>query len=421
MRLLYPLSISVYSLLIWLLKPFHEKAALLFAGRKNTFHLLQKFKKDQRKLAWFHCASLGEFEQARPVIEYFKQQKNYQIAVSFFSPSGYEVRKNYALADVIFYLPADTSQHAKLLLQLLQPDVVFIVKYEIWVNYINAISQQNIPLYLLSANFHSNHIYFKWYGKFLRDALRKFTHVFTQTIEAENLLRQFGFSNVVTTGDTRYDRVLDTISNPMYLPLVSTFKGANKLIVAGSSYPTEETILCEALKQFDSLKIVIAPHEIKLERLVEIENTFNGFSCIRYSHAKAYDVSDYRVLIIDNIGMLSSLYQYADAAFIGGGYGSKGIHNTLEAAAFGMPVFVGPNKHDRFPEVGDLLRNGSLFVVDQPEHFNQQFNQLWNNEKRWDEIKILSKNFVQQQAGATQKVLQYLTEQSTNSGQHAAH
>lgn len=410
MRLLYPLSISVYSLLIWLLKPFHEKAALLFAGRKNTFHQLQNFKKGSGKLAWFHCASLGEFEQARPLIEYLKQQKNYQIAVSFFSPSGYEVRKNYALADVIFYLPADTSQHAKRVLQLLQPDVVFIVKYEIWVNYINAISQQKIPLYLLSANFHANHIYFKWYGKFLRDALRKFTHVFTQTTEAENLLRQFGFSNVVTTGDTRYDRVLDTISNPMHLPLVSAFKGANKLIVAGSSYQTEEAILVEALKQFDALKIVIAPHEIKLERLVEIEHTFKGFSCMRYSQAKEQDVFNYRVLIIDNIGMLASLYQYADAAFIGGGFGTKGIHNTLEAAAFGMPVFVGPNNHDRFPEVGDLLRNGSLFVVDQPEHFNQQFNQLWNDEKSWDEIKTLSQNFVQQQAGATQKVLKYLAE-----------
>jgi 3-deoxy-D-manno-octulosonic-acid transferase len=410
MRLLYPLSISVYSLLIWLLKPFHEKAALLFAGRKNTFHLLQKFKKDQRKLAWFHCASLGEFEQARPVIEYLKQQKNFQIAVSFFSPSGYEVRKNYALADVVFYLPADTSQHAKRVLQLLQPDMVFIVKYEIWVNYINAISQQKIPLYLLSANFHSNHIYFKWYGKFLRDALRKFTHVFTQTTEAENLLRQFGFSNVVTTGDTRYDRVLDTISNPMHLPLVSAFKGANKLIVAGSSYQTEEAILVEALKQFDALKIVVAPHEIKLERLVEIENTFKDFSCIRYSEAKEHNVFNYRVLIIDNIGMLASLYQYADAAFIGGGFGTKGMHNTLEAAAFGMPVFVGPNNHGRFPEVEALLRNGSLFVVGQSTSFNQYLDQLWRNEKNWNEIKILSQTFVQKQAGATQKVVKFLAE-----------
>jgi 3-deoxy-D-manno-octulosonic-acid transferase len=405
--LFYNLSIWLFSLAINLATLFHAKAKLLANGRENTPKLLASFQRDAKlKLAWFHCASLGEFEQARPIMERLKARGDFQLAVSFFSPSGYEVRKDYAHADVVFYLPADTVAEARFLLNALKPDYVFLVKYEIWINLINQVKEQAIPLHLVSATFSPNFPYFKWYGGVFRKALRKFDCIFTQDHASTQLMAKFGFTNVTFSNDTRYDRVFDTCQNPKDLPVVKVFKTEQAVLVLGSSYAAEEELVAKYLRITDAnLKVIIAPHVITPQRIAEIEKLFDKYAILKYSEASMLNAYRAQILIIDNIGLLSSIYQYADIAIIGGGFGNKGVHNTLEAATFGMPIYIGPNNHQLFPETGLLKEAGVLFTITSSEKFCVQLLTMLTDNNLRNKIKVQSQQFIRTNLGATALIL----------------
>lgn len=406
--LLYHLGIRLYSLAIFIATFFSAKAKKLAEGRKNTWQLLDDFKRlPEKELLWFHCASLGEFEQARPIIERLKSERDIQIALSFFSPSGYEIRKNYQLADVIFYLPSDTIANAQKLVKLLSPNKVFFVKYEIWVNLITAIFEQQIPAFLLSATFRKEHIYFKWYGKLFDETLRKFKVIFTQDDLSTELLKSKQFTNVIKSNDTRYDRVYNTFTTAKPLPLIAAFAQQQLVIILGSSYSQEEQFTHDFMSQAvqPHLKIIVAPHHIDAIRIAQIKTQFARFNPIEYSNATLENISQHQVLIIDNIGLLSSLYGYAHIAFIGGGFGSKGIHNTLEAAAFGMPIVIGPNNHHRFPELEALKNVEVLFTIENQEHLNKLFNRFVTDSNYLNRTKARSQAFIKENIGATDIVL----------------
>jgi 3-deoxy-D-manno-octulosonic-acid transferase len=407
--MIYDLAISFYGLAINIAALFKKKARLLKVGREHTFKQLAHFNRDPlKKLAWFHCASLGEFEQARPLIEKLKAQHNIQIAVSFFSPSGYEIRKNYELADVVFYLPADTPKNANFVLNALTPDLVFFVKYEIWLHYIKAVTKRSIPMYLISATFRPNQIYFRWYGAAFKRALKSFDLIFTQDQTSTQTLQTNGVTNVLLSNDTRYDRVYETCQNPKPLPIIEAFKQQQRLLVVGSSYAQEERLVEGFLKEDKNLKIVIAPHEISEERIGEVERTFKNFSTITYSVADEVSVRNKQILIIDNIGLLASIYQYGDVALVGGGFGKKGIHNTLEAATFGMPIFIGPNNHDKFPEIKLLHGAGVLFYISTQEEFDVKLLSFTTNTSLLHDVKQNSSKVMASHRGATQLILDKL-------------
>lgn len=404
--MIYDLAISIYGLAVNIAALFQKKAKLLKDGRNNIFTVLAGFKRNpMQKLAWFHCASLGEFEQARPIIEKLKAQHQIQIAVSFFSPSGYEIRKHYELADVVFYLPADTSKNAKFVLDALTPDIVFFVKYEIWLHYIKAITKRSIPMYLISATFRPNQIYFRWFGKAFKRALKSFDLIFTQDQTSTHTLQINGIGNVLKSNDTRYDRVYETCQNPKRLPIIEAFKQQERLLVVGSSYAQEEKLVEGFLKEDKNIKIVIAPHEISEERISEVEKTFKEFSTIKYSVADEFSVRDKQILIIDNIGLLASIYQYGDVALVGGGFGNKGIHNTLEAATFGMPIFIGPKNHSKFPEIKLLYGAGVLFYISNQDEFDIKLLSFITNTNLLHDVKQNSARVMASHRGATQIIL----------------
>lgn len=408
--MLYSLAIRIYSLLIHVASWFNPKAKLLVEGRKQTQAILTRFVRDkQQQLAWFHCASLGEFEQARPVIEALKQKGPIQIAVSFFSPSGYEIRKNYELADVVFYLPSDTTHHAKWLIQQLDPTWVVVVKYEIWIRLLTQLKKHSIPTFLLSATFRENQVYFKWYGNAFKKALMDFKMIFTQDHQSTKILQRAGFTNVEFSNDTRYDRVFETCKQPKQLALVKAFKNEHTVLVLGSSYTPEETLAAAYLASTnDNIKVIVAPHQITPSRLDEVEKAFDAFPVLRYSEASLFNAHKARVLLIDNIGLLSSIYQYADVALIGGGFGHKGIHNTLEAATFGMPIFIGPNNHAKFPEIALLKQAGVLKTVHAKDDFMVELMAFTTNVHLLQTIKKHSRQFIEDNTGATNVVMRHL-------------
>lgn len=409
--MLYNLGIYLYSFAIFLAQFFNPKAKKLYTGRINTWKILSNFQRNTTKpLVWFHCASLGEFEQARPVIEKLKLERDIQIALSFFSPSGYEVRKDYALADVVFYLPADTYNNAKKVLNHLSPSMVFLVKYEIWINLIKQIYALEIPLYLISATFRPKHIYFKWYGQLFKNTLRKFKLIFTQDEFSATLLKDHHFNNVLVSNDTRYDRVYANCLQVKKLPLIESFVAQELVIVLGSSYLDEERLIANFIHEFKQykLKVVIAPHQISASRIAQVMQLFTANNPIKYSEATLEQVVQHQVLVIDNIGLLSSIYQYAHIAIIGGGFGNQGIHNTLEAATFGMPILIGPNNHERFPELGLLAHHNVLHTITNQPEFNQLLISLIENTAKRNDIKQRAKLFIQNNIGATDFIFTHL-------------
>lgn len=408
---LYRLSIVAYSFLVWVFSFFLPKAKQLHKGRKNTFALLRAYQGKFSKTAWFHCASLGEYEQAKPIIEALKKQEPQTgIAVSFFSPSGYEIRKNDPLADVVFYLPSDSPGHASSVIAMLNPSVVFFVKYEFWYFFLKALYVRKIPVYLVAASFRNNQVFFKWYGGLYRQMLGFFTQIFTQNHHSYTLLKSIGIKNVTPGKDTRYDRVTENCRNPKKLPVIETFKQQHLLLIAGSSYEQEEQVIAaDWQKRAQRMKLVIAPHHIDDARIRQIEKTFASFKTIRYSDAKEENVKDKEVLIINNIGLLSSAYQYADIAFIGGGFGTKGLHNTLEAATFGMPVLFGPNNHEKFPEAKELIDAGVGYMVKDADDFSGLMNDTLNDAHR-ENIAQKSRAFIAERVGATTQIMEAISQ-----------
>ena len=409
LKQLYNLSIYCYSLIIRLLSPFNSKAKLWIDGRKDIFKNLKIAigeQTSQQKIAWFHCASLGEFEQGRPVIEAFhKEYPTYKILLTFFSPSGFEVRKNYAGADFIFYLPADTPENAQKFIEIVKPTIAFFVKYEFWRNYLSELKKHQIPVISFSAIFRPNQLFFKSYGGFYREVLKQFDHILVQNQESFNLLQSIDIQAITLAGDTRFDRVKDIVATKKNVEVAENFKANRQVFIVGSAWQTDMDVLIPFMNEFKSeLAFIIAPHEIHKEEISAWQKQIQKKS-ICFSEVKNdTQLSDFQVLFIDNIGMLSSLYQYADFAFIGGSFG-KGLHNILEAATFGMPIFFGNKSYQKFQEANNLIQLGGAFSVNSNEDIVLIVNELYENKNKKNIVSAICRNYVLSNIGATEKVM----------------
>ena len=405
MTLLYKIAIFLYSIIVRLVSPFNEKAGQFVRGRKNwKANLQNQIEKDARYI-WFHCASLGEFEQGRPVIEEIKKQfPEFKIALTFFSPSGYEIRKNYEGADIISYLPLDTKTNAHTFIDIVKPEKVFFIKYEFWHFYITELKKQNIPLYIISAIFRENQQFFKntiW-GKWYRETLFKFEHFFVQNETSAELLESIGLNNISVAGDTRFDRVAAIVKAAKEIPVVEKFKGDSQLFIAGSTWKPDEELLIEFINQNPNIKFIIAPHEVSESNINRIHQLLKT-PAISFSKIDKTEIDNYQVLIIDSIGLLSSLYQYGNIAYIGGGFG-VGIHNILEAATFGMPIVFGPN-YKKFKEAVDLISNGGAFSITNFSELKSTFNNLISDKKLLKNSSENSKNYVAKNVGSTKIII----------------
>lgn len=362
MHIAYNLFIAFYSVALYLLSPFNRKAAFWHRGREGFFRQWQGFDSGGRKLIWFHCASLGEFEQGRPVIEEIKKRdENIFILLTFFSPSGFKIRKNYPLADAVCYLPADKPANARKFLATFKPDIAVFVKYEFWYNYIAGLKRRNIPFYLISANFRPDQVFFKWYGGWFRNMLHMYSHIFLQSDSSRQLLESYGVKNVSVAGDTRFDRVRSLAEKSVEIPAAAIFSHDYFTIVAGSTWPPDHSLWVRFMNETEyDVRLIIAPHEIDEVEIDKLQGQFRK-KAVRYSCAGKIDLRAATILIIDNIGLLSSLYACGKFAYIGGGFG-KGIHNILEACTYGLPVIFGPN-YQKFREARELVEAGGAFSV----------------------------------------------------------
>jgi len=405
LKLLYDIGLRAYAAGLALVAPFNEKAKLMRQGRVRQFGKLREaMQGNQAPVVWFHCASLGEFEQGRPVMEAFRKAfPKYKILLTFFSPSGYEVRKNYGGADCIFYLPLDNAGNARHFLDLVQPKLAMFVKYEFWHYYLQALRQRQVPVLSVSAIFRADQVFFKPYGKFNRAILRNFTHIYTQNQSSLELLQSIGITNASIAGDTRFDRVLQTAASVKSIPLVEAFAAERPVFIAGSSWPADTEVLVPLIEKYkQSIKFIIAPHEVHESNISQLVQSLDA-DAMRFSEANAAEVNKYNVLVIDNIGMLSSLYRYGAYAYIGGAFG-KGLHNTLEAAVFGLPLFFGP-AYDKFQEAKDLVALGCAFPVSGSAALLQAFERVHHTPGLRQSIADEEKRYVQQQAGATAKIM----------------
>ncbi|MCK5776195.1 MAG: 3-deoxy-D-manno-octulosonic acid transferase [Bacteroidales bacterium] len=408
MRVIYTIAVYLYSFSIGIASLFNTKAKLWFNGRKNIIAQIKNdFATVSEKTIWIHSASLGEFEQGRPLIEELKAKyPNTKIVLTFFSPSGYEIRKDYPLADYIYYLPIDTPQNAKAFIKIINPSIAIFIKYEFWYNYMNELDQQKIPLIYISAIFRPNQLFFKPCGKWFLNHLRKANHFFVQNEISKNLLKAKAIHQVSVSGDTRFDRVASILKQAKENEIVKIFKGSSSLLLAGSSWPKDEEIIKELSKQHPEIKIIIAPHLIDKSHISQIKSIFP--EAITYSKAIESKISKAPILIIDNMGMLSSLYQYADFALIGGGFGA-GIHNTLEAATYGMPIFIGPNYH-KFQEAKDLIEIGVITVFNDAIELKEKFEIVLHDKEKYNHIVNASKEYVQSNSGATNLIMKKVVE-----------
>lgn len=397
MKFIYQIGTNFYFFVVWLFALWNPKAKLAVDGRVKATEKLKSFSA-KGEVYWFHCASLGEFEQARPLIEAIKLKHNKsQIVITFFSPSGYEIRKNYELADLVLYLPKDSKSNATFLLDSIQPIAIFFVKYEFWANYLLEANKRKVPTYLVSGVFRKKQIFFKWYGGYMRKILKSFNGIYLQNTDSKTLLSTINVESVVT-GDTRFDRVMQNAEGVKTFPQIEAFIDNKKCIVVGSCWAEDEEVIFSTLNKSNKLKIIIAPHEIDEPHIKSIEKKITKKS-IRYSELNTSTIgNDVEVLIIDNIGMLMHLYQYANVAYVGGAFG-KGLHNILEPASFGNPVIFG-NKYSKFPEAYDFLKAKIGFSIKNNSEFEVIFNQLISVDHS---AKVLT--YMNSQKGATARII----------------
>ena len=399
---LYLLGVAVYSL-------FNEKVRKMWRGERAAFGVLKEKVDSTARYAWFHAASLGEFEQGRPLMEQLRREHpEYKILLTFFSPSGYEVRKDYKGADIVCYLPLDTITNARRFLRLIRPEVAFFIKYEFWYNYLHILKHRRVPVYSVSSIFRPDQVFFKWYGRQYGRVLNCFTHFFVQNEQSRELLAKIGIDCVTITGDTRFDRVLQIKEQAKHLPVVEQFVGDSpKVFVAGSSWPPDEDIFIRYFREHPEWKLIIAPHVIGEDHLQQIEKQLAGRQVVRYSSLDQQDrlktLDQAEVLIIDCFGLLSSIYRYADVTYVGGGFG-VGIHNTLEAAVWDVPVIFGPN-NERFMEAQGLKACGGAMEIQNADDFRRIMQQFVDQPASIAEKGRQSGAFVQQMTGATQKIL----------------
>ncbi|MCE7993284.1 MAG: 3-deoxy-D-manno-octulosonic acid transferase [Roseivirga sp.] len=405
----YNFFIAAYGLIIRLAALFNPKAGKFINGRQGIFQTWENyFTNNQRPVAWFHAASLGEFEQGRPVIEAFKKSyPEHIIFITFFSPSGYELRKNDKIGDLITYLPLDTPANAKRLLDTVKPSVVFFIKYEFWYHYLNQASQRTVPLYCISAVFTPDHIFFKRHGALHRRMLRFFDHIFVQNHQSLKLLQNIDIASASISGDTRFDRVIKTLDNPDKYPLIEAFKGNSGIMVVGSSWESDMQYLNKVINEDKSdTKFIIAPHEVHEQSITGLRKGLTRkLACITQDDEQTIIEAD--VLIIDTIGMLSSVYQYGDFAYIGGAFGD-GLHNILEAVTFGLPVVFGNKGLDKFPESLELAGMGGAFSISSQAELADIYARLSTDDTFRNEASAICRQYIQASTGATTKIMTYL-------------
>ena len=412
MLFLYNIITLLAAQLLKIVALFSPKMKLFVDGRKSTFQTLANKIQTSDKTIWFHAASLGEYEQGLPVIEAIKEQfPTHKIVVTFFSPSGYEVRKNNAIADVTVYLPLDTISNAKQFVELVHPEMAFFIKYEYWPNYLNELKKQQIKTYLISGILRENQAFFKWYGGFYRNALKTFDYFFVQNESSKTLLQSIGFNNVKVSGDTRFDRVVSILERDNSLDFIEQFKDNTTTIVIGSSWPKDESLLVNYINQSSNdVKFIIAPHNIKSEQIQELKNAITKKIVLFSENVEtrhALSLQEYSIFIIDTIGILTKIYSYADIAYVGGGFGNPGVHNILEPATFGVPVVIGPN-YSHFAEATALVNMEGCISIQNQTQLNEAFDLLLHNEDERLEKGHICSTFVQMNKGATQTIMHHI-------------
>lgn len=403
MRWLYDIVLRIYWLAAWISSLWNRKARLWILGRKHWYQRMQESLGRKSRVIWFHCASLGEFEQGRPVMEEIRIRfPEHKILLTFFSPSGYEKRKDFEGADYVMYLPLDTRRNAKKLVGHLSVEMVFYIKYEFWYHFLKQLNANGVPVYLASGNFRSGQLFFKWYGSWYRRFLKLFTHMFVQNEDSKILLSGAGYRHVSVTGDTRFDRVHELLKTPFHHPALDKFRQDSTVIVAGSTWEKDEQLLAEAYGELSGdLKWIIAPHELSTGHIRTLQERFPG--SVLFTELEQEIPPGTRVIVVDTIGMLSYIYRYGTLAYIGGGFG-KGIHNILEAATYGLPVIFGP-EHQKFAEAVELISLGGAFPVGNPVELLSTIHQQLGNPDLLKTTSQIAANYVSARVGATSAIL----------------
>ena len=396
---LYLAGVAIYSL-------FDEKVRKMWRGERDAFRVLKEKVDPKAKYVWFHAASLGEFEQGRPLMEELRRSyPEYKILLTFFSPSGYEVRKNYEGADIICYLPLDTVLNARRFLRSVRPVMAFFIKYEFWYNYLHILRHRQVPVYSVSSIFREGQVFFRWYGKQYSHVLKCFTHFFVQNKESQRLLERIGIHNTTLVGDTRFDRVLQIKEAAQQLPIIDAFKEGHQVFVAGSSWPPDEEIFIRYFNEHPDWRLIIAPHVIGSDHLQQIQSRLKR-KALLYTEATPETARQADCIIINCFGLLSSIYRYGEVAYVGGGFG-VGIHNVLEAAVWGMPVIFGPNNR-RFQEAQGLLAAEGGFEIQHEEDFRRLMDRMRTDADFLAKTGRQAGAFVEEKTGATAKVLNHV-------------
>lgn len=409
MKPLYNITLYIAGIILKILAFFNNKIKLGVDGRSKTFKILEVHLSKHDQTFWFHCASLGEYEQGLPIFKQLRAENpHHKIVLTFFSPSGYEIRKNTEIADVVVYLPMDTKSNAKRFVKLVHPELTIFVKYEIWPNYLNELKKQGLRAILISAVFRKEQSYFKFYGGMMRDALRTFEHIFVQDESSKRLLSSNHFDNVTVAGDTRYDRVSDQLLQDNALLFIEDFVDGKLCIVVGSSWPEDEAMFIAYINSFpsDSVKFIIAPHNIKSNQMAHFANQLNKKSVL-FSEKDDKILSEFEVFIVDTIGLLSKIYSYADIAYVGGAMGNTGLHNILEPAVFGVPIIIGKN-YKKFPEAFQMIANGGVLSIKNKEELQASLNRLLKNSEERIALGDLNSNFIASNKGAVFQIMSYI-------------
>jgi len=421
MYFLYNIAVYIVNFTVKIIAIFNKKIKLFVEGRKDVFARLESNLSSKDKVIWFHCASLGEFEQGRPIIEKVKSQTtnsksqfyNFKILVTFFSPSGYEVRKNYEGADLVSYLPLDTKKNAKRFIEIVNPEMAIFVKYEFWPNILRELKNKQIKTILVSGIFRKNQFFFKNYGGWMRKSLNTFNHFFVQNDVSVKLLNTIGFDNITLSGDTRFDRVFEITQQEIKLDFAKEFKRDKTILVAGSTWPKDEELLVHFINNNElknshirgGEKYIIAPHNINPQNIEKLKQIINK-KVILYSEKGTKNLSEYQVLIIDTIGILTQVYKYGDIAYVGGGFGS-GIHNILEPATFGIPIIIGPN-YQKFKEAKDLIDEKACISVQNSIEFDKAITLLFTDDGLRKNKGNIAKEYIANNVGSTQKIMNYI-------------
>ena len=409
MKVLYSIGIYIASIIIKPIALFNSKLKKGVIGRKETFKKLEYAVNQGDKTFWFHCASLGEYEQGLPVFEALKtKHPDYKIVLSFFSPSGYEVRKNTKIADVVVYLPLDSTANAKRFLDLVNPDYTVFIKYEIWPNLLLELKKRKLNAILISAVFRETQSFFKWYGGFMTDSLFAFKHIFTQDENSKKLLETIDYKNISVSGDTRFDRVSNQLKIDNSLAFINQFIDKKTAVVFGSTWPEDDKLYLDFINSNENsdLKFVLAPHNIKSSYTASLKSQLKQ-KTISYSEMTNQDLSQYKVFILDTIGYLNKVYSYADIAYVGGGAGSTGLHNILEPAIFGIPIIIGKT-YDKFPEAHILINEGGVTSVSNSMEFESAINTLLQNNILKETQGRINRDFIEKNRGAVIQILNYI-------------